>query len=148
MPAKLIQQQRMLQDFIMVKPLAALIISELERTTTKLGGRKICPLAVQSELSHLELSKAFVSGQHKEKIRTTRSFEFYKFYSKNFLTFTLVRHPVGCHQDVFADGSPSLENKVCFSCPLLREERLCEGTDRYGRGGAGIDNHCFALLDW
>ena len=54
---------------------------------------------------------------------------------------TLVTHPVGFHQDKFADGKESLENKVCFKLDGWHKCRM-------GRGGAGPNVFVFAVLDW
>ena len=75
---------------------------------------------------------------------------FYKFYSANFLNYTLVLHPVGRHLDTFAEGKPSLENRACFFFQLKGDGTtgLYKTGDAYGRGGCGLNNFCFALLDW
>ena len=139
MPASLIQQQLAIQTFFMVKPLAADILSRLNRF-------KICPLSVQQELSFASKARAYVDEQ--PDLGNRRKAAFYVFYSSNFIKCTLVRHAVGMHHDVFAAGKPSLENRMCFKCPLESNEKRATGTSRYGRGGAGVDYHCFAILDW
>ena len=75
---------------------------------------------------------------------------FYQFYATNYLNFTLVMHPVGRHLDEFSDRKPSLENKVFFSFPLSKNESsgLANTGYKYGRGGAGLNKFCYALLDW
>ena len=58
-------------------------------------------------------------------------------------------HPVGRHYDVFANNLPSLENRVCFSFPQVNGTSGVSNTGLpYGRGGCGINNYCFATLDW
>ena len=46
------------------------------------------------------------------------------------------------HIDVFADNVPSLENRVCFSFPAKHRGGRC------GRGGFGLEEYTWALLDW
>ena len=57
---------------------------------------------------------------------------------------TLVGYPVGYHLDVFADGEPALENRICF----VNTGRGTKWGPALGRGGAGPGKFCWALLDW
>ena len=139
MPTNLIQQQLAHQTFLMVKPLAADIISRLNRL-------KICPYAVQQELSFASKAPAYVNGLPGFVNHCNAAF--YVFYSSNFIKCTLVRYPVGMHHDVFASGKPSLENRACFKCPLETDKKRATGTSRYGQGGLDVNYHCFAILDW
>ena len=70
---------------------------------------------------------------------------FYSLFSKWYLKFTIVTHPVGRHFDTFSDGAPSLENRVCFGFNSAYHNFMGK---RYGRGGLGKDKFTFALLDW
>ena len=70
-----------------------------------------------------------------------RKLNFYLFYSANYIKFTLVEHSVGRHLDIFAEDRPSLENRVCFAYKSV-------GRGATGRGGAGPQFYCYALLDW
>ena len=54
-----------------------------------------------------------------------------------FLSFTLIQHPVGAHQDTFGGGLPSLENRVAFA-HHLRVNNNHHGT---GRGGGGLHKY-------
>ena len=135
----IIQEQVTLQRFNRVKVVAAIILSQIKRF-------KICPLAVKKELPYIAKCRAHVNSL--SILESQRYCEFYRYYSDEFATWTLVRHPVGRHLDVFKGEKASLENRICFSCKLLPEEKLKTGSARYGRGGAGINSHCFALLDW
>jgi hypothetical protein len=59
-------------------------------------------------------------------------------------------HPVGFHRDTFADGSPSLENKICFHIQQ-RFVQFFKSVAEYpnGRGGGPErDSFVFAVLDW
>jgi hypothetical protein len=54
---------------------------------------------------------------------------------------TLVAHPVGQHFDHFHLGGESLENKILFVVPSIKNS--------LGRGGSFIGRQfVFALLDW
>ena len=70
---------------------------------------------------------------------------FYQFYSSKFNNYTMVLHPVGRHYDVFADSKPALENRVCFKIENIRSSLKLNS---YGRGGCGLNNFCFAIVDW
>ena len=113
-PSSLIKKQLAIRNFIMAKPLAALILSKITRFS-------ICPEAVEIELSCIQGALTHVNALSALNLR--RSDEFYQHYSDMYVHFTLIRHPVGRHLDVFSKGKPSLENRICFSCPLLPEER-------------------------
>ena len=74
---------------------------------------------------------------------------FYKYYMTKFINFTLVLHPVGRHYDTFLNNKSSYENRVCFCLDKIDNRRTDESlSNKYGRGGCGINNFCFALLDW
>lgn len=56
-------------------------------------------------------------------------------------SMTLVAHPVGQHFDYFHKGGESLENKILFVVPSIKNS--------LGRGGSFIGRQfVFALLDW
>ena len=55
--------------------------------------------------------------------------------------FSMVGYPVGYHYDIFIKGVKSLENKICFSYELAKDEL------NIGRGGGGSQKFDFALLD-
>jgi len=139
MPDELITQQEIMQQFFMVKPLAAIILSTVTRF-------KICPIACQQELLYVSRTQAHLDTL--PELGNGRKSAFYRYYSKMFVNCTLMRHPCGRHHDVFSNGIASLENRICFSCPLDNKEKNSTGTARYGRGGAGTERYTFALLDW
>ena len=154
---------KFLQNFISTKPLAAAILTEIQSTIGKhpdLPKLKICTIAVKQELQNAQTArrfvKTFVKNYNSTKTskqwykRHEESLLFYTFYAIHFLNFTLVMHPVGGHLDTFADDEPSLENRVCFSFNLNQDGRtgIPHTGYRYGRGGAGMNKFCFALLDW
>jgi hypothetical protein len=56
-------------------------------------------------------------------------------------SMTLVAHAVGQHFDYFHKGGESLENKILFVVPSIKNS--------LGRGGSFIGRQfVFALLDW
>lgn len=163
MTEELMEKYHFLHDFIATKPLAAAIFTEIESMIgnyPNLPQLKICTIAVKHELQNAEIARHFVKTFIKKYNRRKASKErykrhehsllFYRFYAIHFLNFTLVMHPVGGHLDVFADKQPSLENRVCFSFDLDQNGRtgIQHTGYRYGRGGAGMNKFCFALLDW
>ena len=139
MPDDLIAQQEMMQQFFMVKPLSTIILSNVKHF-------KICPMACQQELFYIRQTQAHLDTL--PELGNGRKSAFFQYYSKMFVNCTLMRHPCGRHIDVFANGMPSLENRICLSCPLDNKEKNASGTERYGRGGAGTERYTFALLDW
>lgn len=143
MPEELLKKHVALRTFIMTKSLAADIITKIEEEPHEVhglsSGYRICPVACSEEIICANHARAFVSATLTAQDQR-RQLNFYLFYNVNFIKFTLVQHPVGRHKDIFADGKPSLENRICFSFQK-------KGND-YGRGGAGMDNFCYALLDW
>ena len=151
-----------LQTFCRTKPLAALIMKGIEEHLEKredLPTLSIISEACDEEIKNMEAARFFIKKEferllHKVPQRILEGWlrtEFWIFYSENFLNFTLVMHPVGLHLDIFANADdPSLENRVCFYFQLDRQGQtnLTNTGYKYGRGGFGEDNFCFALLDW
>ena len=56
--------------------------------------------------------------------------------------YTLVAYPVAYHNDYFAHGRDSLENKTCFNYDLKDNNKYI------GRGGSGQNKFVLTLLDW
>ena len=158
MPPEKFEEYNFLLDFVSTKPLAATIISTIEGEG--MPNIKICPVAVEEELTNVRHAKAFLAkflkdskARNPEKNLPTyfhNKIMFYQFYATTYLNFTLVQHPVGRHLDVFSDGKPSLENRVLFSYELNKnnESMVANSGYRYGRGGCGKHRFCFGLLDW
>lgn len=146
-----------LQTFCRTKPLAALVMKGIEKHLEKkndLPNLSIISEACDEELQNMEAARFFIKCEYernqKLKEGDLRNL-FWVFYSENFLNFTLVMHPVGLHLDIFANADdPSLENRVCFYFKLDRQGQtnMTNTGYRYGRGGFGANNFCFALLDW
>ena len=144
MKPELLSQHKVLQHFIMVRPLTALLIQNLLK-----GGHKnpkltkdfaINPGAISHELTCHQKALSHVTENKDSDAGMTLKEKYYQFYTKMFVKCTLVKHPVGRHLDTFPDG-PSLENRIFFAFPLNREN--C-----YGRGGAGIGQMTYCVLDW
>ena len=132
------RKNQFLLDFIMTKPLAAMILTQVQ----VLVGLKICSGAVKKELLSSDLTRAHIHEHSKSPTDWKR--DFYIFYSEMFVKFTLVCHPVGLHLDVLSDKLPLLENIICFSF-----DNNTEYLDSFrGRGGCGQGKYVFALLDW
>ena len=68
---------------------------------------------------------------------------FCQYYSSKVVNYTLVLHPIGRHHDIFADGQPSLENRVCLCVDNIRSSLKAT---KYGRGGCGTNT--FVLPYW
>ena len=150
---QLLKRYQCLRHFASTKAIAALLLCELTKDPDIMK-YPVCPTAVASELQHIEHTRHYIKTLTAEKHGVLKGTEietlFYQYYSSKFLNYTLVMHPVGRHIDVFADGLPSLENRMCF---LLKEnhekkEKLWNLGTKYGRGGGGPNKFCFALLDW
>jgi hypothetical protein len=140
MSPKVFQKYNFLCSFVSTKGLAAAIVVAIGNTDIS-----ICPIAVKEELQNVAFTRKFIEQFSLDKNLSPQQKLglFYAFYSENYLSYTLVQHPVGRHLDTFANGKPSLENRVCFSFLLRQNEKK-----GYGRGGAGMHRFCFALLDW
>ncbi|GFH47040.1 predicted protein [Chaetoceros tenuissimus] len=146
------REHAFLSEFCATKPLTAQLLKCI-RTSTKTPDLNIAINAIEEELQNMYCARAvvklFLDGK-KMKPQAIRQ-QFYIFYAFMFLNFTLVMHAVALHLDRFSDGEESLENRLCFSFPLDRDGRsglAKTGSCPYGRGGAGLDRFCFALLDW
>ena len=101
----------------------------------------------------MERSKKFLESyvsSEKHIDENMKRLLYYQYYSSKFLNYTLVMHPVGRHHDFFADNKPSLENRVCFSFDLNDDGTtgLKNTGLSYGRGGCGMNQYCFAIIDW
>ena len=99
---------------------------------------KINEIAVRTELLNIKNIRNLAAD-----IKDDAEINSFKIYSNHCIQYTMVKHPVGNHQDTFADGLPSLENKICFKFHKKGIESLGEG-----RGGCGKNFHCWVLLDW
>ena len=162
MPSKLLQKYDCLRDFASIRPMAALVLEAVRRnikqTKPKIPIHTVCPIAVEQELKYIEHARHFlkeVISHHEKKYGHKWTHEqllilFYEFYAENFQNYSLVMHAVGGHLDVFADGKPSLETRICFSFSLdkVGNTNVWNTGCGNGRGGAGIGKFCFALLDW
>ena len=147
---KFLQKYKFMELFVSTKPIAALILFQLEQDHS-INMKNICPVACAIELQNVCNTKEFVKGFMKSEAYKRFHFGksvqtiFYEFYATKYVNYTMVMHPVGRHYDVFADGKPSLENRVCF---VVEDIRSNLSLTTYGRGGAGLNKFCFAILDW
>ena len=161
MPPDKFETYHFLQDFASTKALAAIIVTKLESNPERpFPNLRICPIAVAEELANAtasrEFLKAFIQKDSAPKNQKPPADKriiklmFYQFYALHFLNFTLIMHAVGRHLDSFSENKPSLENRICFTFPLndYKKTELSNTGYRYGRGGAGMDVFCYALLDW
>jgi len=115
MSPKVFQKYNFLCSFVSTKGLAAAIVVAIGNTDIS-----ICPIAVKEELQNVAFARKFIEQFSLDKNLASQQklSLFYAFYSENYLSYTLVQHPVGRHLDTFANGKPSLENRVCsrFYC--------------------------------
>jgi hypothetical protein len=156
----MLEKYSFLCDFVATKPLEAAIMIEVEKLalSNNFPSKDICCDAVMEELANAQCARAFLTNYVRDLesvLHIKVSHEdcktyFYQFYATNYVNFTLVMHPVGRHMDVFADKQPSLENRVCFCFPLDKfgKTNVKNTGYRYGQGGCGLNQFCFALLDW
>ena len=161
--SKYLKAHPILNEFISIKPISALIISTIQPILLKKENFKflITPQAVSEETRNIaettDIISAFKSGTElpldldpvPKGFRGNSFKMFYDIYNKNFIKYTIVMHPVGLHRDTFADGTPSLENKVCFKLlSTMVPEAMLLNTHQHGRGGGCSNEFVFALLDW
>jgi hypothetical protein len=125
----------------------------------------ITPQAVDAELKNIEETRMVTN--HSSSVRKksalpldmaeapkgltgSQMHRYYSLYNRDFIKYTLVMHPVGFHRDTFADGYPSLENKMCFELINSRIPMQNIATSHpNGRGGGRTNEHfVFGLLDW
>jgi len=115
MSPKVFQKYNFLCSFVSTKGLAAAIVVAIGNTDIS-----ICPIAVKEELQNVAFARKFIEQFSLDKNLASQQklSLFYAFYSENYLSYTLVQYPVGRHLDTFANGKPSLENRVCsrFYC--------------------------------
>ena len=148
--SSLLDKYQCLETFVSTKPICALLIREIEMASD------ICIdivsyEACKTEMQQISDSKGFLEryqkSNHYKNSASMRGSKatFYQFYSSKFNNYTMVLHPVGRHYDVFADSKPSLENRVCFKIENIRSSLKLNS---YGRGGCGLNNFCFAIVDW
>jgi hypothetical protein len=147
----------LLLDFTATKAITASLAKAVEAAVKgrqDIAQMSICPIACDEELQQASATRDFLIHFLQHSKVTYTEFQkkqlYYQFYAANFVTFTLVMHPVGRHLDVFADGKPSLENRVCFAFNLDKygQTNVSNTGNSYGRGGDGMGMFCFALLDW
>ena len=139
LPSILIGKYHFLKEFIMTKPICALIIEKISPTLKKMNlPYKINEIAIRTELLNIKNIRNLAFD-----LKYDAEINFFKLYSNHWIQYTMFKHAVGNHQDTFADGLPSLENKICFK--FLNNGNKCLGE---GRGGGGKNYHCWALLDW
>ena len=162
-PANTLQDFPFLTKFISTKPISALIISKLQGKLLKTPGFNvvITPQAVSEELRNIAESSAIVFANKStsevpldldsapDGFKGNDKQLFYTIYNQNFIKYTFVMHPVGLHRDRFADGTPSLENKVCFKLKKAQiPQEMLQRTHQHGRGGGSSNEFVFAILDW
>ena len=156
-----IQSLSFLKMFISTKPLTAAIVVAIKERL----GILVTPQAVNAELKNMEETRLVLESMKDEscplpldlnaptdlkKSYQLKEDGYYSVYNQNFIKYTLVLHPVGFHRDTFADGIPSLENKVGFkiitsAVPFFKS--VAEFP--YGRGGGSEQEpFVFAILDW
>jgi hypothetical protein len=133
-----------LLDFLATKAYTASLIKAVE---TAVKGQcditqvSICPIACEKELWQASATRDFLMHFLQHSTVSYTEFQkkqlYYQFYAANYVTFTLVMHPVGRHLDVFADGKPSLENRVCFAFNLDKygQTNVSKTGNGYGHGG-------------
>ncbi len=163
-PTNSLSQFSFLNQFISTKPITALVIEKLQEKMKNKAGFDvtITPHAVSEELRNIAETNSIVSA-YKSKSDDlpldlepfTDPFEgndfelFYAIYNRDFIKYTIVMHPVGLHKDTFADGTPSLENKVCFKLNQADiPQQMLRTTHPNGRGGGSSSEFVFAILDW
>jgi len=148
MTSCLLAKYPFLVQFAATKPMAALLCQKLTRDL-RLSITSISPVAISHELENISKTRFYFFGIQETMNESQKKLKFFEYYSTHFLNYTLVMHPVGRHYDVFANNLPSLENRVCFSFPQVNGTSGVSNTGlQYGRGGCGINNFCFAILDW
>jgi len=144
MKPQLLQKHELLQNFIMTKPLSAMLVTALisrGHGNPALGKDfQINPIAVREELINAEQALIHIDNCEPMIACESRKLVYYQYYLSEFVNCTLVKHSVGRHIDQFKDNCASLENRVCFAFPGRFGD--C------GRGGAGLRNYTFAVLDW
>ncbi|OEU10743.1 hypothetical protein FRACYDRAFT_246573 [Fragilariopsis cylindrus CCMP1102] len=105
----------------------------------------ICPQAINAELKNIEETRLIVIHRDRsqnsklpidlklaaeQNIPECSKFKyFYTVYNLNFVKATFVLHAVGFHRDTFADGDPSLENKISPQPPIEEESFLDDHND-------------------
>ncbi|OEU15961.1 hypothetical protein FRACYDRAFT_240658 [Fragilariopsis cylindrus CCMP1102] len=121
------------------KPITAVLITSLAK---KFKNKKefcvhICPQAINAELKNIKETRLIVIHRDRsqnsklpidlkpaaeQNIPECSKFKyFYTVYNLNFVKATFVLHAVGFHRDTFADGDPSLENKISPQPPIEGE---------------------------
>ena len=131
------------KDFLSAQPLgAAWMINLREFLKEEDAPHLISPEAVNNELQYGCMCKNHIDEFYPlETVKASeRWFQCYKYFADQFGTITLVCHPCGMHLDKFPKDKALLENRMCFS----KKADLFE----YGRGGNGLKNFTFAVLDW
>ena len=152
MKTTLLNKYQYLVHFASTKPITAMLCQDIIIQ----GGlpiTNISPIAINHELENVIKTRNhyydLLDTKNRSMTEHQKMYMFYQYYSTHFLKYTLVMHPVGRHFDVFAGKLPSLENRVCFSFPVVKGNTgVCKTQSNYGRGGCGLTNFCFALLDW
>ena len=157
---KSLGKYRFLIPFISTKPITALIVNAISQKLMKNENFKvrITPQAIEAELKNIEETRLTLEGNEvpidmKElpsDMKGSMREKFYYLYNLYFIKYTLVMHSVGLHRDTFADGVPSVENKVCFDMPKCNVPLTdIVRSHPNGRGGGkSSDVFVFGLLDW
>ena len=128
----------LLYEFTESKAKAAYLLQHV----SKLLKHDICPKACANKISNLQSA---VDAYHQGNLPTLICHPHLKLWQHICIGLTIknkctmVCHPVGYHNDVFADKQDSLENKITFIHPKYLYS--------FARGGNG-HRYTWALLDW
>ena len=121
-----------IQNMTVAKYNTALLIPHVGREITVV----IQDGAIDAAIQDIDLTKTML--KHQEYINKNDKFiEMLSSWNK----YSVVAYPVCYHFDVFIGGCMSLENKICFSYDINKNE------NHIGRGGKGSSKFVFALLD-
>lgn len=156
MTMEIFQQFPFLYHFCMWKPLCLIIMETLQ-----LDGI-VSPTAFRSERKKLDEVKIIVDKMNKGQqcfkdtneiwSQYDRLQKYCYIFSKYYDTYTLVTHPVGRHVDIFQKETPcKLENRFLIRfCLDQNNQTNLKGTgyNHFGRGGSGLSNYVFSVLDW
>lgn len=142
-----------LLQFEKIKPLTAIIMEKLNLHNN------VSPTAISNEILKRQRILDIIYDENNNLINKdstcSAEMQFYQSYSTLFNNYTMVVHPVGRHNDRFNKNVTSkLENRFCMSISLDSKFKCCymkhmkSFTNKYGRGGDGLDNFVFAIMDW
>ena len=92
--------------------------------------------AIDAAIQDINLTKTMLKHQEDENDKD-KFIEMLSSWNK----YSVVAYPVSYHYDIFIGGCMSLENKICFSFDINKNE------NHIGRGGNGSSKFVFAILD-